>query len=141
MPSKTYYQSHKDYYQRKNAEYKLINKERLNLAQQRWFKINQTMEQKKDLIYAQTHPEARAFYRAKYRCTNRKCVNYKDYGGRGIKFLFTHVQELLNDIGNRPSKHHTLDRINNNGHYEAGNIRWATRKKQANNRRIRKDAQ
>ena len=41
--------------------------------------------------------------------------------------------QVIDEIGERPDNH-TLDRINNKGHYEPGNIRWATRSTQQGNR-------
>ena len=45
------------------------------------------------------------------------------------------LERLLSDVGQRPSEAHSLDRINNDGHYEPGNVRWATRREQQRNRR------
>lgn len=80
-------------------------------------------------------PEYRAFCAARTRCTNPKRACWQDYGGRGIEFRFASFEQFLKEIGHRPSPRHTLDRRNNDGHYGPGNVRWATRKQQANNRR------
>jgi len=84
--------------------------------------------------HGMTHsPEYKAFVDAKYRCQNPNIVHYQHYGGRGIKFQFTSFQEFYAEIGPRPSKLHSLDRIENTGHYEPGNIRWATKAEQSRN--------
>jgi len=72
------------------------------------------------------------------RCTNPKATGFSTYGGRGIKVCkrwLTSFQNFLQDIGKRPANH-TLDRINNNGHYAPNNVRWATAKQQCQNRRV-----
>jgi len=69
------------------------------------------------------------------RCANPKHPRWADYGGRGIKFLFTSFQQWLDELGPRPSTQHSVDRIDNNRHYEPGNMRWATRSQQNRNRR------
>jgi len=79
-------------------------------------------------------PEYTAYCNAQARCNNPKCDKYKYYGGRGIKFLFTSFEQFFSEIGLRP-KGTTLDRINNNGNYEPGNVRWATKAQQNANKR------
>jgi len=81
-------------------------------------------------------PEYDAYMHAKYRCTNPKAQRYKNYGGRGIKFLFASFEQFFAELGPRP-RGKTLDRTDNNGNYEPGNVRWATPKQQSNNRRRR----
>jgi len=78
-----------------------------------------------------------AYLAAKRRCTNPNDQAYSNYGGRGIKFLFASLEEFISDIGPRPSPQHSIDRTNNNGHYEPGNVRWATRGQQERNKRSR----
>lgn len=74
----------------------------------------------------------------KSRTTNPSDVRYKDYGGRGIKMFPQWAESFevfLSYVGERPSKSHTFDRINNDAGYEPGNVRWVDMKVQGNNRR------
>jgi hypothetical protein len=82
--------------------------------------------------------EYRIWAGMKNRCNNPNDKRYADYGGRGIGVCGTwnmDFAQFLKDVGKRPSILHSLDRINNNRGYEPGNVRWATAKEQANNRR------
>jgi hypothetical protein len=72
------------------------------------------------------------------RCTNPKATDYIHYGGRGISIspLWRHsFQAFYNHVGPKPTPKHSLDRINNNGNYEPGNVKWSTAIEQSNNQR------
>lgn len=74
------------------------------------------------------------------RCRNSKTRAYKDYGGRGITVTdawANSFQAFFDDVGERPTGL-TLERIENDKGYFPGNVRWATPKEQARNRRSTK---
>ena len=73
-----------------------------------------------------------------YRCENPRCPAFANYGGRGIRVApdWRHdFQAFLSYVGPRPSKLHSIDRIDVNGNYEPGNVRWATWTEQMRNTR------
>lgn len=80
-------------------------------------------------------PEYRAYFHARDRCTDPNHKAYSSYGGRGIEFRFTNFSDFLAAVGPRPSRYHSIERIDNEGHYETGNLRWATKKEQQRNLR------
>lgn len=83
-------------------------------------------------------PEYRSWRHAIERCTDPKNRAWKDYGGRGIRVCGEWLHDFaafFAHIGPKPSPRHTIDRIDNDGHYEPGNVRWATPHQQVANRR------
>lgn len=79
-----------------------------------------------------------AWFSMKNRCYNQNYRNSINYMGRGITVCDewrNSFKSFYDYIGDKPTPSHSLDRINNDGNYEPGNMRWATSKEQANNRR------
>jgi hypothetical protein len=83
-------------------------------------------------------PEHTAWKGAKARCNQKKSKRFADYGGRGILFLFESFEQFFAELGPRPTPEHSVDRIDNDGHYEPGNVRWSTKSEQARNQRPRR---
>jgi hypothetical protein len=82
-------------------------------------------------------PEYRAYNSAKNRCTNPNNKQWEDYGGRGIKFLFSSFEQFFTELGTKPEpkRKYVLDREDNDGNYEPGNVRWLTTAASALNQR------
>ena len=85
-------------------------------------------------------PEYRTWGAMIGRCYNKNTPNYIDYGGRGITVCDEWRESylmFLGHIGRRPSAEHSIDRIDNDGNYEPGNVRWTTASIQNSNKRSR----
>lgn len=82
-------------------------------------------------------PEYAAWKHMKERCYNPNENRYSRYGGRGIVVCdrwLSNFENFFADLGPRPSSRHSIDRIDVNGNYEPGNVRWATAATQSRNK-------
>jgi hypothetical protein len=74
----------------------------------------------------------------KARCLNPNHVHFRRYGGAGIKIdssWITSFKKFLSDVWPCPPDCNSLDRVDPSGNYTKENVRWATAKQQANNRK------
>ena len=81
-------------------------------------------------------PEYRTWVHMKSRCYNPRVPEYKWYGARGIKMCESwkdSFEAFLADVGPKPGRGYSIDRIDNDGDYEPGNVRWATQAEQTAN--------
>lgn len=84
-------------------------------------------------------PEHKAWRQMLSRCGSESNPAYGDYGGRGISVCErwrSSFENFLSDMGYRPTKKHSIERKNTNGHYEPSNCHWATRLEQSQNTRV-----
>jgi len=87
------------------------------------------------------HPLYQLYCSMIKRCENSRSVSYKWYGARGItvcKRWRKSFGNFLQDMGERPSPEHSLDRKRNDGPYSPENCRWATARDQRMNQRRHK---
>lgn len=89
-------------------------------------------------------PEYTCWRGIKQRCYDKNTKSHKSYGGRGIKMyepwrndFMTFYNYLLNNIGLKPKGKFSIDRIDNDGNYEPGNLRWATDSQQGLNQGLK----
>lgn len=82
-------------------------------------------------------PEYSAWHQMWFRCTNPKSKDYHNYGGRGINVfpLWRDFRAFYSYVGSKPGPEYSLSRIDNEGDYAPGNVEWATKETQDNNRR------
>lgn len=85
-------------------------------------------------------PEYKIWRGMKDRCFNPNSPYFADYGGRGISIAPEWRDDFaafFKAVGSRPNKKYSIDRWpNNDGNYEPGNVRWATRENQMRNTRL-----
>lgn len=80
-----------------------------------------------------------AYYHAKSRCVNKDHPRYFDWGGRGITFNFPNLRCFIKVVGLPTETTDVLDRKDNNGNYEVGNLHWTTASNSNLNKRIQKN--
>jgi len=110
------------------------NKHRINKETEKWNDDRKLRKKIRNIVYDQCK-----------RCNNPEHKFYKYYGGRGVQFKFKsarhaidfYIRKFGEKLKNNP--HLSIDRIDNNGHYEPGNVRLATKTEQQLNTKIHEE--
>lgn len=89
---------------------------------------------------SKSHPLYKTWQGMRSRCGVVSDGQYKHYGARGIKVCerWNDFSKFVEDVGEKPTPKHQLDRIDNNGNYEPTNVRWVLPRQQLFNQRISK---
>lgn len=84
-------------------------------------------------------PEYTSWNHMMQRCYNPKNNMYEFYGAKGVTVCerWHEFKNFIEDMGEKPSTGHTIDRIDVYGNYEPSNCRWATREQQDRNVRVK----
>lgn len=100
------------------------------MLRKKWNPISSQEERREGSFF----PEYTIWGEMKARCLNK---NRENYGGRGITVCsrWLRFEEFIKDMGTRPSKNHSIDRIDNDKGYFKENCKWATWKEQSRNKR------
>ena len=114
---------------------KLMNSHTQSCGCLKYERLKQATTIHGESAYRNATDEYNIFHGLKKRCENPRSHAYPSYGGNGIECRLESVVDLLDAIGRRPTKQHSVERINNKGHYEKGNIKWGTKQEQARNRK------
>lgn len=134
---KQYYENHKVHQLQCNKEYRRKHRPQQLQYERQYYQNHKAEKLRNQNRYLKTiRGHLRGVWRNMfYRCNNHKHPQYKNYGGRGIKIKFTCFDDFFNYIIKKlkaDPRGLTIDRINNDGHYEPGNIRFIS---QADNNR------
>lgn len=130
----------RDFYIAKSRAYWHVNKEEIKRRSKERYLANPEARRRQAREWAEKNRERCVWKAMVSRCSNPRDGAYLNYGGRGIRicprwFGVGGFENFLADMGRRPSSAHSLERLDNNGNYELGNVVWSTRKQQARNRR------
>ena len=81
--------------------------------------------------------EYSSWYAMIARCRYKQIKGHENYVDRGIKVCerWRKFSNFLADMGPKPGKGYSIERINNDGNYDPGNCKWATQQEQLNNQR------
>lgn len=135
-----YYQENKDRLQAEQKVYTAEHSEHKKEYDKIYYKENRIKKIKQSIKYNNKNKDEirirkdsrkwqESCYKAKARCNNKKCKDYKNYGGRGIKFLMTvkDFKYLWFRDNAENMKQPTIDRKENDGNYELSNCRFIER--------------